>query len=801
MKHQAWALALSVAVVPLAPIAPAMAAIDNTFNPQELGSLSSVATVEDASALVVNPSALAFQRGSELFLSRSVNGLQQTNLFLSGGGFGSGWQQFYTPQGRFLNDFTLGTSVMLLDTLSLGGNFSYLQFLDNQGGNSANFGLSALYRPNPWLSAGVRLDNITNPPVGGNVQLPRVYRAGFAVRPGTDRVTLSLDGLWKERDPLYAITPVLGVQAELFPGLVLRGMADNQLNYNLGLALKFGQFTMGGMSGVTSGRVGPSDMVYIATSDLADRHALNLGAPRMAYMRLGGNLLDEPTGALDLRRTYYPGVLHITRRIAEAKADPRINGIVLDLRGVRSGLGKIQEVRDAIADLRAAGKTAVAYVYSPSIGEYYLATSCDKIIQHPSGSLDITGLSHAMTFFKGTLDKLGIRPQFVAVGKFKSAPEQYTRKEFSPPARQEAQELLDAEFAQIVEGVAKARRLSSKEVETLVNRGLFTPPAAKEHNLVDDVAYPDQVPGMFEKGPAHTYPLKEYKPATWGTPEVLAVVSIDGTITRGESAGDMINGATSGSATITRALREIRKDDNVKAVVIRVDSPGGDATAADEMGREIDLLRQAGKPVIVSMGDVAASGGYWVSANGQKIYAEPGTITGSIGVFSGFFSFGGLLPKVGVTTETLKRGEHADMDSGFRTLTEQETTMLRDQARYTYVQFLERVANGRKMSTSRVDEIAQGRVWAGSRAQDIGLVDKLAGLEAAIADARKAANLNEETSVLEFYPRPGAIWETLDDSTMDSQIKHTINAAQDLQQVKTWLLMPPVEGTLHDRKR
>lgn len=793
MKQQAWALALTVAVAPLAPL-PAEAAIDGVFQPQELGSLSSVASIEDASALVVNPAALSFQRSSELFLSRSVNGLQQTNLFLTGGGGGFGWQQFYTPQGRFLNDFTFGGGLDLLDQLSVGGTFSYLQFLDSMGGNSANFGLSAMYRPNGWMSFGARVDNLTSPPVGGNVQLPRLYRTGLAIRPGTDRLTLSIDGVWKERDPLYAITPVAGLQGEVLPGLVARAMVDGQLNYNIGLGMQFGQFTMGGMSGVTSGRVGPSDMAYVATSDLAARRSINLSAPRMAYMRLEGDLLDLPLNAFDLRQQYYPGVLHLTQRIAQAKLDPKITGLVLDLRGVASGAGKLQELRDAIADFRTSGKATVAYLYNPSMGEYYLATACDKIVQHPSGSLDVKGLSSAATFFKGTLDKLGIRPQFVSVGKYKSAPEQFMRKDYSGPAKEEAQALLDEQFAQITAGIAKARRLSQKEVETLVNRGLFTPPAAKEANLVDEVAYPDEVPGMFEKGPANTYPLQEFKPATWGKPDVIAVVSIDGAITRGESAGDLINGTSSGSATITRALREIRKNDLVKAVVIRVDSPGGDATASDEIGREIDLLRLANKPVIISMGDVAASGGYWVAANGARIYAEPGTVTGSIGVFSGFFSFGELLTKVGVTTQTLKRGEHADMESGFRALNEQELTMLRDQARYTYVQFLDRVAKGRKMSQSRVDEIAQGRVWAGSKAQEIGLVDKLAGLEAAIEDARSEAALEPTTTVLDFYPKPGSLWETLDDSTMDAQLKNTIKAAQDYRRVKSWLLMPPVES-------
>jgi protease-4 len=429
------------------------------------------------------------------------------------------------------------------------------------------------------------------------------------------------------------------------------------------------------------------------------------------------------------------------------------------------------------------------------MGEYYLATACDKVILHPSGSLDIKGVAYATTFFKGLLDKLGIRPQFVAIGKYKSAPETYTRRDFSEPAKEEIKELVDAQYEQLVAGIASARRLSQDEVKTLVTRGLFSPPLAKEKGLVDAVAYPDEVPGLFAKGPAQTYPLNVYKPASWAHPDILAVVTIDGAITRGESGGDLINGASSGSATVTRALRELRKEDRVKAVVIRVDSPGGDATASDEIGREIDLLRQAGKPVVISMGNVAASGGYWVAANGTRIYAEPGTITGSIGVFTGSFSYNKLLDKLGVSTQTIKRGEHADMETGFRPMSDEELNLLRENARYTYVQFLERVAKGRKMATSRVDEIAQGRVWAGSRALDVGLVDKLGGLELAIEDARQEAKLERDTMTLEFLPKPGSLWETLDDSTMDAKIKNTIKAAEEYQRVKSWLLMPPIEPT------
>lgn len=782
----------------LAP-APALAVAPD-FAPLELGSLSSAAGLEDASALAVNTAALAFQRSSELYFGRSVNGLDQTSLFLTGGGGGFAWQQFRTSDNRFLNTYRFGGSFEAFGGLAFGGSFNYLQFLDGQGGNSPDFGVSALYRPNQWLGVGLAVHHLNQPAVEPKVGLTgasvlrRQYRPGVAIRPGTDRVTLSLDGAWNEGDPINAIAPWAGVQVEPIPGLTLRAVADQNRNYSVGLGLQFGQVGTGFMTGVTGARFAGSDVTYLTTSDLESRRALRIGQSRMAYMRLEGDLLDIPQSLFELRQDYYPGVLHLTRRIADAKVDPKVTGLVLDLRGVSAGLGKIQELRDAVVDFKAAGKPVIAYVTDASMGEYYLAVAADKIFQHPAGSLDLKGLAVTTPFFRGFFDKIGVQPQFVGIGKYKSAPEQFMRKDLSDPAKEQEEALLTDAYGMIVDAIAKARRLSKDEVKAIVARGMLTPPAAKEKNLVDDVVYPDQVPGTIEKGPANTYHLAEYKPETWGLPDKLAIVVIDGGISRGESdGGNLIDGTTTGSATVTRALRELRKDDAVKAVVIRVDSPGGDAVASDEIGREIDLLRLENKPVIISMGDVAASGGYWVAANGTRIYAEPGTITGSIGVFSGHFAFKGLVDRLGITTETIKRGEHADMDSGVRPWTEAEQTMIRDHARYTYVQFLERVSKGRRMATSRVDEIAQGRVWSGLRALDNGLVDKFGGLEAAIADAREAGKLDPERSVIEFWPKVGSLWETFDDSNMDVQLRRTGDAIKRYSRVNTWLIAPPVE--------
>ncbi|HEY9722934.1 MAG TPA: signal peptide peptidase SppA, partial [Oscillatoriaceae cyanobacterium] len=705
--------------------------------------------------------------------------------------FGSAWQQF-NANGRFLNDFSLGGSVDLGAGFALGGTFDYLQFLDGQGGNSANFGLGALYRPTSWLAAGFTLNNLANPAIG-NGTLAREYRAGLALRPIGDRLTLSLDGLYREGDPWSSVTPWLGLEAEVLPGVSLRGMVDNQLEYSVGLGLDLGQVSGGFLSGISRGRVGASDLVYATSSDSYSSHYLELGQPHLAYIRMEGDLRDVPQNAFDLRQQFYPGVLHLTQRIRDAQNDPKITGVVLDLHGVSAGLGKIEEIRQAVDELRASGKTAIAYVYDPDISTYYLASACDKVIQNPSGTLDLTGLSESVPFFKGLFGKLGIEPQFVPIGKYKSAPEQFTRDKFSAPGLKEAQDLIDAQYAHVVAAIAKDRRLTPSEVESLVKKGLFTPAMAKERGLVDEIGYPDQVPGLVAKGFAPDYPLKQQKPATWAHPEKIAVVSIDGTISRGESGANLMDGQTVGSGTITNALRDIRHDDDVKAVVVYVNSPGGDSLASDEIGRELDLLRLANKPVIICMGDLAASGGYWVSANGTRIYAEPSTITGSIGVFAGQFAYGGLLNKLGITTQTIKRGPHADMDSGFRPLTPEEVDMLRDQARYTYAQFLQRVSKGRRMATDRVDAIAQGHVWAGSKALDLGLVDRMGNLETAIGAARKMSNLDPKTSTLDFYPKPGALWETINNSSMDEELNRTVKAAKDYSRAEVRLLMPPMD--------
>ncbi len=776
-----------------------------SFLPSELGSLSSVATVEDASALAINPAAMGFQRSSEIFLSRSLNGNDATHALFTGGGGGSAWQQFRTPQDRFLNQYLFGGAWTPFNGLALGGSFGLMQFLDAQGGNAADLGLSMSYRPSPWFSAGLVVNHLNQAAVGRRIEgtglgldvatLKRRYRGGVAIAPGTRRILVSLDAAWEEGAAADTVDVWLGLQGEIIPGLTLRGMADPKGRISLGVGTQFGQLGAGMMAATPTGRIGSSDLMYVTSSDWTAKRSLQLGIPHLAYVRLEGDLGAQGGGLLDLRSLVYPGVLHTTRRIAQAKDDPLITGMILDLRGVTLGVGRLQELREAIAAFRAAGKTTAAYITDPDLGEYYLASACERIILHPGGSLSITGLSTTIPFFKGVLEKLGVQPQFVAIGKYKSAPEQFTRKDLSQTAKEQDQALLADQFEQMVMGIASSRRLSREEVIALINRGIWTPPAAKDKSLIDAIMYPDQVPEYLAKGPAFNYGLDVVKPDTWGEADIVAVVRIDGDITRGEGSDqDLLTGRSAGSATVTRALREIRQDDRIKAVVLRVDSPGGDAVAADEIGRELDLLRLQNKPVIVSMGDVAASGGYWVAANGVRIYAEPGTITGSIGVFTGQFVFKGLLDKLFITTETLNQGAHADYQSGLRPMTDQELDLLREGARYTYGQFLERVAQGRRMSVNRVDQLAQGRVWSGTRALDIGLVDRPGGLETAIQDAMQTAALNPDLTVLQVYPRPGSLLETFDDSTMNTQLKRATQRLETWQRTRTWLLAPSSGG-------
>ena len=448
-------------------------------------------------------------------------------------------------------------------------------------------------------------------------------------------------------------------------------------------------------------------------------------------------------------KTY--GLDDILTGIEGAKDDENIEGICLDLSAVSTSFATLQEIRDALLDFKTSGKFIVAYSEGYSQRAYYLASTADRVYVNPEGTVDFRGLASQTTFMKGALDKLGVEMQVVKVGTFKSAVEPFILEGMSDANREQVNSFLGSIYDHFLAQVGESRGITPDSLRAIADGFLVqTADDAVTYGLADGKRYKDEFLAelkdslsMDQADDLKVVSLLKYKPAkkkvSASVRDRVAVVYAVGEIISGEGNDNMI-----GSERISRELRKVRRDDKVKAVVFRVNSPGGSALASDVIWREVELLRQE-KPVIVSMGDVAASGGYYISAAADSIFAEPNTITGSIGVFGLIPNMEGLFTdKLGITFDQVKTGKYADFLANVdRPLTAEETQILQTQINRIYDTFVQRVADGRGLTKEQVDSIGQGRVWSGQQALERGLVDRLGSIDDAIAAAASKAGLDD----------------------------------------------------------
>jgi len=456
--------------------------------------------------------------------------------------------------------------------------------------------------------------------------------------------------------------------------------------------------------------------------------------------------------------------------LKKAKTDPRIGAVLVMPNGLPDAYwAKVQEVREAILDFRTSRKPAFAYLEYGGEHEYYLATACDRIFLMPNSSLDLNGLASYDIFLRGTLDKIGAYPDLYHIGDYKTASNQLTSTTFTPAHRMMAESLNRDLFDQLVRGIAEGRKKTGDEVKRLIDEGPFLPEAARDAGLVDALAYEDQIDDLVP--PANgQMPLIEgdqyarVSPAgSLGGPRV-GVIYVGGTIASGRNGFDPIYGNLTGSNTVVEQIRQARADSSLRAIVVRIDSPGGSSVASDVIWRELIVTRRQKpeRPIVVSMSDLAASGGYYIATPAQAIVAQPGTLTGSIGIFGGKIVTGGTYRKLGMNVESVSAGRNAGMDSPVRPFSESERAKLQEQLRAFYDQFLQKVATSRGMSTAQVDAVAQGRVWTGRQAKDVGLVDELGGFETALQVAKRLAHLAADVDVeLVYYPARGGLLEAL----------------------------------------
>ncbi|MGK7914625.1 MAG: signal peptide peptidase SppA [Prochloraceae cyanobacterium] len=532
--------------------------------------------------------------------------------------------------------------------------------------------------------------------------------------------------------------------------------------------------------------LGVTGLVFLIVSAASQTEGVSVKNKSVLVFDLSMSIRDtEPAStlgqALSGQETSNITLRQVIKSLEAATKDRRIVAMFLDGRGATGEIGyaTLTEVRAALESFRAAGKKIIAYDDALSEKEYYLSSVADLVALNPLGSMEINGFSSQQLFLTGALEKYGIGVQIIRVGEYKSAVEPFIRKDFSPENRQQTQKLLNVLWGEFISQVGKSRQLTPQKLQEIVDsKALLNSQEAKAGGLIDRVAYLDEVveevkeitgvknqDKSFRSIDLRTYASSPRRNSpTNNSDNKIALVYAQGTIVGGQ--GDL---REIGGDRFAKELAKLRRDQNVKAVVLRINSPGGSATASEVILRAIQLLRKE-KPVIVSMGNVTASGGYWISTGADRIFAQPNTITGSIGVFGVLPNIQKLSNKNGITWDAVTTGRFADSGTIARPRTEQELAIYQKYVQQIYEIFLDKVAESRNLPKEKVAQIAQGRIWSGEDAKKIGLVDQIGGLDAAVEYAAEKAGLGNDWEIKE-YPRSDTLEERILRRLMNARVE------------------------------
>ncbi|HDS08978.1 MAG TPA: signal peptide peptidase SppA, partial [Firmicutes bacterium] len=681
-----------------------------------------------------------------------------------------GYEQYYKGglEGNRIRVINWGGTLIKLNNLTFGFNKRWYYSDFGTVRSAQNYDLGLMYRPYNWISFGAVIRNRCPGRDFLDGELQRRLQGGVAIRPFTNRVTLSWDTEYEEyeKDKFRILDNYYGAKLEVLPltYMYISGNKDYDINFGISVYSGFSSFTFSRSE--NEDKTMTYDNIVFTFDSLYHKKEFK-GLPSkyrptmVARIVISGSYAEEEVrGSLFTQRV--PKFRDLVSQFEKALYIEEISGIVVYLKDNNLSIAQVQELISAMEKIQDWDKFIIIYLeYGAGLKNYYLASVGDAIMMPPSATLDLLGISSRMTFFKGLFEKVGIEADFIRPdsNKYKSAVEQFTRDSISPEAEENLRSILQDIYDQITEGIAHGREKEKSAVLDIIDQhGIIDADKALELDLIDKIGYESDLKDLvneymgFFKLPGKLSALNleylDFYSDNWSNKAEIAVMFITGNIMTGESGSNLIFGSTAGSETIAKKLDMLAGRKDIKAVVIRIDSPGGSALASDIIWQKIELLKKSGKKVIISMGNVAASGGYYIAAPGDVIVADPGTITGSIGIFGGKFVLKELYGKLGLTQSQVKFGKYSDIYALNRPFTEDERILLKDNMGEFYLQFKTKVATGRNLSLDRVEEIARGQVYTGRQAKEINLVDEIGTLQDAIKIAAREAKVKKINNIL-----------------------------------------------------
>lgn len=706
----------------------------------------------------------------------SCNNEDKGNHFASLNLFGfefiySRYNSLTVPDGDYIINaetdlYSINRGFFFDNTFGLGAGFSFSRSHNEYFNGFSAWNIGFLYRPYEFLSLGIVLKDINASMNGVNIERTDIY--SISIRPWKEYFTFSAECIKTQGDSFS--------NADFSYSGEFRGYEDVSLvvkyctdkTFTAGLTVPF--FIRNGTgTGIVLDAYGSNNpdspdckSAGVAINFKQRKDSVKIAAGQnMIMLRISDNFKSErdTSGFFEKRELTFQDLVF---GLEAAGNDPTISGLIVEIDQVEFGMAQIQELRELFNDIRSRGKKIYAILNYPGNREYYLSVVADKIFFTPNSTFEISGLTATAYFIKGLMDKVGVKFESFSMGKYKSANEMFMRKDMSKEARENLKAILEELNEQYIAAIIENRKLTRTTIEELFMKGFYSPAEAKEKGFIDDIMYRDEAVeslGRDVKLISFTQYINEEEAITsWSAPPAIAVITVTGSITSGKGTGSAVS-ETTGDYDYRASIDAAFTDPSVKAVVIRIDSGGGSAAASDFMWSCLSSAKKKNpKPVVFSFGNTAASGGYYIACTGDMIFADKATITGSIGVVAGKISVQELYSKLGITTETIKMSEFADIFSESRSLTAAEKKLFRKSIEFTYDRFTGKVMEARGITKDEIPDIAEGKIHTGETAKDKKLVDETGGLLAAIGYAKEAAGIEDRFTIINL-PETGSIFK------------------------------------------